>query len=91
MEGATMAYSIEDVLSKCNPEAENFIIGGGSVYAQFLPLASRLYITRVHKDFDADTFFPEINLSEWSLLNQEFVDAEKEGDLPHTYQVYVRR
>ena len=60
-----MAYSIEDAISKMNPEQENFIIGGASIYRQFLPLAHKLYITWVHESFDADTFFPELDDKIW--------------------------
>ena len=63
--GCEMAYSIDEAVSLCDPDGENFIIGGGSVYRQFMPLADRLYLTLVHKDFDADTFYPEINFDEW--------------------------
>jgi dihydrofolate reductase len=71
IEGCVMAYSIEDAIEKMEPGAENFIIGGGSVYRQFLPLAHRLYLTLVQKDFDADTFFPEIDFEEWETEYQE--------------------
>lgn len=91
IEGASMAYSIDDVLKQMDAEQENFIIGGGSVYEQFLPLANKLYLTRVHKDYDADTFFPSINLSEWLLVEQEFVAANSEDELSYTYQVFQKR
>ncbi len=57
IDNCLMAYSIEDAVNKMDTSNENFIIGGGSIYKQFMPLANKLYITRVHKDFEADTFF----------------------------------
>ncbi|MDD4848756.1 MAG: dihydrofolate reductase, partial [Bacteroidales bacterium] len=57
----TPAYSLDDVHDFCNPQEECFIMGGGFVYRQFLPLAHRLYITHVLQSFEADTFFPEID------------------------------
>lgn len=65
IEGCVMAYSIPDALNQMEEGRENFIIGGGSVYSQFLPLADRLYLTVVHKNFDADTYFDAINFGEW--------------------------
>ena len=50
-EGCEMAYSFDDALDKMSEDKENFIFGGASVYRQFFPLASRLYITLVHKDY----------------------------------------
>src|SRR4030042_944442 len=55
------AYSVDDALSKCEKEEEIFIIGGGSIYHQFMPLAHRLYITQIHKKKPADVYFPEID------------------------------
>ena len=68
IDGCTMAYSIEDSIEKMSSEKENFIIGGGMVYKQFLPIANKLYLTRVHESFEADTFFPEINFDEWKVI-----------------------
>ncbi len=68
-----MAYSIEDAVEKMDGAQENFIIGGGSIYAQFLPLADKLYITRVHKDFDADTFFPAFLSAQWRLTESRML------------------
>lgn len=91
LEGATMAYSIAEVLQLCDPSSENFIIGGGSVYNQFLPLANRLYLTRVHAHFDADTFFPEPSPDDWLLINQEYVGTNDTLGLAYTFQEFIRR
>lgn len=71
IDGCVMAYSIDDAIDKMDSDKENFIIGGGSVYRQFLPLAQKLYLTIVHKDFEADTFFPEIDFSQYEELFRE--------------------
>jgi dihydrofolate reductase len=79
--GCVMAYSIQDAIEKMDDDKENFIIGGGSVYRQFLSLADRLYLTIVQKDFDADTFL-EIDLSEWETIERE---DHFEEELPYYY------
>jgi dihydrofolate reductase len=76
-----MAYSIEDAIEKMDIDKENFIIGGGSVYRQFLPLAQQLYLTIVQKDFEADTFL-EIDLSDWEIVARE---DHPEEELPYYY------
>ena len=91
IDNCIMAYSIDDAVSKMDPENENFIIGGGSVYNQFMPLADKLYITRVHKDFEADTFFPEISLNEWQITYQQFVDDDPQNDFTYTFEIYERK
>jgi len=70
-EGAIMAFSLETALSYCLPREETFIIGGASIYSQFLPLCDRLYLTKIHQDFEGDVFFPPLNFSEWTTVSQE--------------------
>jgi len=74
-EGCTTVYSVEEAMNLCNDREESFIIGGGSVYRQFLPFCNKLYITLVNKDFEADTFFPEIDYSEWVETSREVHDG----------------
>lgn len=85
--GCEMAYSIKDAIDKMDDDKENFIIGGGSVYRQFLPLAGKLYITRVKHSFDADTFFPEFDLSEWILIEKQ--ENEPDEKNPYTYDFLI--
>jgi dihydrofolate reductase len=91
IDGCLMAYSIEDALEKMDPEKENFIIGGGSIYKQFMPLANKLYITRVHKSFDADTFFPKISDDEWKLVEKTEVTDDPQNDFTYAFEIYERR
>lgn len=86
-----MAYSIEDAINKMDTENENFIIGGGSIYRQFLPHTDKLYITRVHKDFEADTFFPEVSLDKWKLMEKEDVTDDPQNDFDYTFEIYTRK
>ena len=90
IEGCIMAYSIADAISKCRPSEENFVIGGASVYGQFLPLAYRLYLTRVHKPFEADVFFPEINYTEWKRIHKEDFPFDEKLGFAYSYETYDR-
>ncbi len=91
IEGCTMAYSIEDAFSKMKDNKECFIMGGGMVYRQFLDKADKLYITHVHKSFEADTFFPEIKYNDWELIEEEKHHPEGNLDFSFTYTIYVRK
>lgn len=86
-----MAYSIEDAIDKMKAGEENFIIGGGSIYKQFIPLADKLYITQVHKDFDGDVFFPEIDEGAWELQSAEKVNNDPQNDFSYTFEIYKRK
>lgn len=64
-----------------------FIIGGQQIYEQFLPLANRIELTKVYKEFEGDAFFPDINWSEWDLINREF--RETKDKLKYSFETYV--
>ena len=89
-EGAEAVYSIDEMVDKVESE-EAFVIGGGMVYRQMMPLADKLYITHIHHSWeDADTFFPEIKESEWKLLNAERHFADEKNPYDFTFAEYVK-
>ncbi len=88
--GCDMAYSIEEAISKMEEGRENFIIGGGMVYRQFMPLAHKLYLTIVHKDFEADTFYAEIDYSQWKEIAREDIQALESLGFNYSYNTYER-
>ena len=90
-EGCEMASSAEEAIRLAEPREECFVIGGGMVYAQFLPLAGKLYLTVVHHEFEADTFFPEIDFSLWEAGYSETVRAGGANQYAHTYTEYTRK
>lgn len=85
------AISVEDALNKCSKDENIFVIGGGSVYRQFMPLADRLYITHIHKKAPADVFFPKIDLRKWKIIEKSEHEVEDESGISYTYAVYERR
>lgn len=91
-ENVIPAYSIADALNKATyyDEEEIFIIGGGSVYKQFLDIADKLYLTVVHTKIDGDTTFPQIDESEWKLEFSDFQEKDDKNEYPHTYKVYTK-
>ena len=85
-----MVFSLEQALDKVENEDEAFVIGGGLVYRQFYPLAGKLYLTLVHKLFEADTYFPEIDFNEWQEVKREDLYDEKNG-FNYSYINLVRK
>lgn len=77
--GCEMVFSIDEAIEAVKNESEAFIIGGGMIYRQFFPLAGKLYLTLVHRDFEADTFFPEVDYSAWTEQSREDIYDEKNG------------
>jgi dihydrofolate reductase len=70
-DGCETVNSIEEVIGLVKNEDIAFIIGGGTIYRQFYPIAGKLYLTLVHQDLEADTFFPEIKFDEWIEIKRE--------------------
>lgn len=85
------AFSIEEALEACRGEEEVFVIGGGSIYRQFMPLADRLYITHVHDKVPADTFFPEIDPSVWEVVSEEYHEKVPGLSPSYTFKIYRRK
>lgn len=67
-----------------------WIIGGGEIYKQSMEIADRIELTRVHSEFEADTFFPDIS-DEWELSNEEFHSKDEKHKYDFTYLTYERR
>lgn len=82
-EGVVVVDTIDAALKAA--EATNckeiFIIGGGEIFKETMPLADVIYMTRVHAELEGDAFFPIINDNEWEMVSNE--DHEK--DLKHAY------
>ena len=76
-EGCETVYSISEAVEAVRNEEEAFVIGGGMIYRQFYPIAGKLYLTMAHRNFEADTFFPEINFDEWTVVSREDLFDEK--------------
>ena len=89
-EGARTAASLSEAIGIAAGAAEIFIIGGGEIYRQAMPLATRLYLTRILAEADgADTFFPMPDPEEWTRTEYEQYAAQ--GDTPaFRFENYVR-
>jgi dihydrofolate reductase len=73
-------------------EDEVFIIGGSTLYQQFLPYADTIYLTRIHNKFDnADAHFPKMNMDEWKRVSYEVRYEDKDNDFDYTFLTYKRK
>jgi len=91
-EGCLVVSSVPQALhlAKERGETEAFIGGGGMIYAQALPHADRIYLTRVHTQVEADVFFPPWDKIGWQVVHQEQLTAAEGGDLASSFMVYER-
>ena len=75
--GCETVYSIDGAVEAVQNEELAFVIGGGMIYRQFYPIAGKLFLTMAHQDFEADTFFPEIDFDNWTEVSRETLFDEK--------------
>ncbi|WP_025741173.1 dihydrofolate reductase [Aquimarina pacifica] len=90
-EGAIVVHTIEDAIKLVKTDPQPFIIGGGEIYALAMEYAKCIELTRIHESFEADTFFPEIDMNIWELKKEEFHDVDERHKHPFTYLTYYRK
>ena len=86
-----IAHSIQELQNMLQTDEHVFIIGGGEVYKQFMSLVDELQITHIHHTWeDADTFFPEIDLTIWQCVNKEKHPTDEKHQYAFTFATYKR-
>ena len=83
--GCRVFNDIDSALSSCQQYDEVFIIGGASFYQSVLAKADILYLTHINKEFDADTFFPEIDKNEWKEVSREDISDDNTVDFSYSF------
>ena len=89
--GVLVVNSIEDAIDAAKSDNQPYIIGGGEIYKQAMPFASKIELTRVHSTFDADTFFPEINMEEWKETDSKVHDNDEQHKHAFSFMTYERQ
>ena len=83
-----VVHSVDEALEAAKND-KIFIIGGGRIYAEFLPLATKLYLTEIDAECpDADTFFPQFDKSEWS---REVLSCAEENGISFFHVLYSKK
>lgn len=91
--GCEVSSSLDEAImfaKKKTDREEIFVIGGGEVYAQALPFANRIYMTRVHATIDGDIFFPEIDAATWKEIERTEHPADDKHTFAFTFQTLER-
>lgn len=95
-EGTTIFHDFFEAIQYVKDKGveKAFIIGGATIYKLGMKVADTFELTRIHKDYDADTFYPEINFDEWELINQEDhegKDIKNNIDVKFSFFTYRRK
>ena len=86
-----VVHSREDALKAAKGSNEIMVIGGAEIYRLFLPIANRLYVTKVHGAFKGDTYFPEFNENEWIKVKEKSFEKDNENKYSYTIIVLERK
>jgi dihydrofolate reductase len=92
-EGCKVAYSIERALEIAKEDDEIYLIGGAQIYKQAMEkgLVDRLDITLVHQEFEADVFFPEIDLNIWKEISREDFKADEKNKYEYSFLSFIKK
>lgn len=89
-DGAEVAHGFDEAIAMAKADSEVFIAGGAEVFREAASGADRMYITLVHAHIEGDVFFPDVDWSEWTLVENERHEADDANPLPMSFQRYER-
>lgn len=88
-----IAGSLEAAIEICKETdaKEVFIVGGGQVYKEALPIADKIVLTRVHATVEGDAFFPVFSETDWELFSNMDFAADEKHAYAYSFQVWKRK
>lgn len=88
--GCEVVATMEAAILAAGDVEEVMVIGGGKIYALFLPMADRVFLTRVDATVEGDTFFPELDPDDWQLIVSEAFSAGAARQFGFAFEVWER-
>lgn len=89
--GCIVVRSVAEALGRAEPAEELFVIGGAALYAEFLPRASRIYLTLIDHEYPGDALFPEFDPSQWREIEREEFDSDPGFPYPYCFMILERQ
>jgi len=89
-EGCDAVQSTAEAVEVAAGADEIMVIGGSEIYAAFLPIAKRIYLTRVHTEVEGDAFFPSLDETVWRESGSENFEADESNDYGCTVSLFSR-
>lgn len=86
-EGCIIVHNVQEAfnIAESNQQKEVFILGGAEIYKSTMDLADKIYLTEIKASFEGDTFFPEINRSEWQEVRRQEYEADEKNPYPYAF------
>lgn len=90
--GVEVAGSLDEALARAREagDTEAFVAGGTEIFREALPLADRIYLTRVEAEVPGDTYFPAFDAAGWKIVEEDHHEADADHSFPFTFQILER-
>lgn len=88
--GCIIVHTLKEAIQKAENDKQPYIIGGGKIYDQALPLCDTLEITHIHAQVEGDTYFPEVDTSKWQIVAKESHPADDKHEFAFDFLTYQR-
>jgi dihydrofolate reductase len=89
--GVSVVHSLQDAIDLAKEDPQPFVIGGGEIYSMAMPIVDKIELTRIHANFEVDTYFPKISLEDWELVNEVYHPKDEKHLFDFTYQTFERK
>lgn len=89
-EGCVLANSLQHALEIALDDEEVFVFGGGEIFNEAMDKADKIYMTRVHKHIDGDTYFPVVKPFEWRIIDLEEFKADEKNEYDYSFMTLVK-
>ncbi|TXK85325.1 dihydrofolate reductase [Paenibacillus sp. N3.4] len=88
-EGCEIIHSVQEAV-EAFVDQELFVIGGAEIFRLFTSEVNRMYITWIDHDFEADTYFSEMDLSSWTLVSSEQGEQNEKNPYVYYFRIYEK-
>jgi dihydrofolate reductase len=89
--GCEVAHSLQQAIAMCENDETTFIVGGAEIYRQAIAQCDRIFLTRVHHQFEADAFFPELDPTIWKEIERKDHPADAKHKFAYSFLVYSKK
>lgn len=88
--GCIIVHTLKEAIQKAENDSQPYVIGGGKIYEQALPLSDTLELTLIHADVEGDTYFPEVDTKIWQIVAKESHQADEKHEYAFDFLTYQR-
>lgn len=90
-EGCIVVKSLQDAIQISKNDEEVFIIGGAEIFREAIPIADKIYLTRIHQSFEGDTFFQELDQNVWEETKRIDFNPDEKNKYPYSFCILEKK